>query len=242
MTNFVIKNILSELEIDPTSIIVDVGCGDCTLFKQLLADNLGRFRGRLIGILPTAEEILRVHEDILNDPNMKSSSIAFQRGTVDKINLPDSFCDVLVVNSVLHGAAKNKHEAHIALTELVRIIKPGGFLYIGELPSKDEFAGRNYNNNSIFSWLIWVFKNRGPAAFKSNLFYFLKCAVSKEPFIIEPKDRFHVAPNDFVEMMKFYSMTNLEHYPHRQIGADKIPNESTTRWNYVFRKNSDLLI
>lgn len=236
LTDFVISNILLQFKIKPTSTIVDVGCGDCTLFKQLLKKFKGGYSGKLIGILPNLEEILRVERSIIDNHEIKSSVIALQHGTVDNINLPDGHCDLLVVNSVIHGAAENLKDARTALIELIRIIKPGGQLYIGELPSVDEFADRNYNKDSIISWLKWIYIQRGFPEFWVNFLRVIKCMVSKEPFIIEPKKKFYMLPENFIEMMKNFGVQVIRYYPHQELNQNKVPIDSVSRWNYIFVK------
>lgn len=238
LTNFVISNILLQFKINPTSTIVDVGCGDCTLFKQLLKKFKGVYSGKLIGILPNLEEIQRVERCIIENHEIKSNVIALQHGTVENINLPDDYCDLLVINSVLHGAAENRKDARTALMELIRIIKPGGQLYIGELPSVDEFADRNYNKDSIISWLKWIYNQRGFSEFCVNFLRVVKCMISKEPFIIEPKKKFYMLPEDFIEMMKNFEVQVIRYYPHQELNQNKVPIDSVSRWNYIFVKKS----
>ena len=52
----------------------------------------------------------------------------FQVGSIEQIPFPDGFADVVLCNSVLHFA-RDERQFRAMLTELWRVLKPGGMLF-----------------------------------------------------------------------------------------------------------------
>lgn len=188
LTRYVIENIVSRIQFEPESVVVDIGCGDALFLQMAAAKGVDSFKGRLIGILPTEEEVCRVREHLVRSNYNRNNLISIEIGRLDQLNLPDGYADIVVTNGVLLLLQSLECVVN-ALREIRRISKPNAFIFIGELPDKDEMAGKNYGD-SITSWLIWVLKNQGFGQFVIRLKQLLVSLFSREPFIINPKKSF----------------------------------------------------
>lgn len=232
LTRFVIQQMVSKIPVAENSILVDIGCGDGLFLKEIGKMKLDSYKGRLIGILPTKEEVTRVRNHMLNDDEVSRQLISIELGLAEKTNLPDNFADVVVCNGVLLGAGQTIENTKAALTEFYRITKVGGCIFIGEMPDTNEMAGKTYND-SIVSWLYWVWKNQGAAQFWIRLKQTLTALFSNEPFIIYPKNMFFMPPNEFIALLSAHGIDVIEHYRHKEIDTTKNIYESKTRWNYI---------
>jgi ubiquinone/menaquinone biosynthesis C-methylase UbiE len=230
LTQFVTSQIVKKLPIKADTILVDIGCGDGSLLLKAAEKGLDSREGRLIGILPTSEEVTRVGRHLQESHDYKPS-ISIQLGLAEKTDLPDNFCDVLVCNGVLLVLQKAE-TVKMALSEIHRICKDGATVYIGETPDTDEMAGRNYGD-SIASWLWWVLKNQGFESFYIRLKQTVRAFFSSEPFIIAPKKLFHMAPDEFIDLMKQHGLDVIEHYRHKETDSTGAIGESKTRWDYI---------
>ena len=234
LTRFVIDEIIPKLPLRAETVLVDIGCGDGLL---LLKASIGidSYRGRLIGVLPTVEEVTRVRAHLVTGADILISNpplISIELGQAEKTSIPDHFCDILVCNSVLHGSGQTMKDVKLALEEFQRITKIGATCFIGEMPDADEFAGKNYGN-SITAWLFWVLKNQGFFSFFARLKQAFFALVSSEPFVIAPKNMFFMRPEDFSDLLNQYGFKVVEHYRHREVDGKGQVYESKTRWNYI---------
>ncbi|QGM44926.1 class I SAM-dependent methyltransferase [Methylocystis heyeri] len=237
LTRFVTRNIIAKLPLNESSCVVDVGCGHGLLLHYAAEMGVNPYKGRLIGILPTKEEVSRVRAHLLDDPAVRSGLISIELGTAERTGLPDGFADVAVCNSVIHGAGRSLEDAKAALAEFNRILKPGCVLFLGELPDSDEFAGRNCGD-SITGWLFYVLKNQGLDAFLARLKQVALALVGEEPFVVAPKKLFYSPPGEFIDLARQFGFEPIEHYRHVEIHQDAGEGESATRWDYLLRKIS----
>jgi ubiquinone/menaquinone biosynthesis C-methylase UbiE len=231
LTQFVISQIASKVPVNANSILVDIGCGDGLLLLKSADNGLNGFEGRLIGILPTTEEVSRVRDHLLKTNN-SSHLISIELGMAEKTSLPDNYCDILVCNSVLHGGGQNIENVQLSLREFYRITKPGGKIFIGEMPETNELEGKDYGS-SIISWLVWVLKNEGFKSFWIRFKQTVPTFFSSEPFVIAPKNMFFMSPARFTELLNRYGVEVTEHYRHKEIDSNGIICDSKTRWNYI---------
>ena len=189
LTDFIAANIAKNLNIESNNTIIDIGCGDCSVFRELSKINSDTSRCNLVGILPNPEEIKYVQNYIKENSHFNDIHIDLREGQLGDLNIKQNSADVVVLNSVLHGVVQNLPEAIDTFLEIKRLLKNGGTFYLGEIPEIDELGSRSYDPDSIVGWLIWVLKNRGLIEFHKNLSKVLRCVFTKEPFIIEPKKK-----------------------------------------------------
>lgn len=122
-----LERLANALPLQPDARILDVGPGDATLFR-LIASRVGS----CTGVDPSANAVEKLR-DLCRD----QSNVAFEQGTAEAIPATDGAFDVVVVNSVLQ-ILPGVEELRLALVELVRVCRPGGVIFVGELPFRSE--------------------------------------------------------------------------------------------------------
>lgn len=231
LTDFIAGEIMKHLSFKPTDVVVDIGCGDGTLLGKVAAGPGNAITGRLIGILPTKEEVARVSDAVIRNG---SYGIQILPGLSSSTGLPDAFADAIVINSVLLVLDGEK-EVDATLREIGRIAKPGARVFVGEIPGEDEFVGRTYDD-SMSGWLYWVLRKRGPLYYLRNIKKVLVGVFGREPVIISPKRLFFMDPQQFVQKLEQHGLHVIEHRRHAEIDTSGNRIESATRWDYIARR------
>ncbi|OAM53144.1 hypothetical protein A7981_06955 [Methylovorus sp. MM2] len=232
LTNFVIDKVISKFAFKKDDVVVDIGCGDALLLQKISQKNVDGRIGRLIGVLPTIEEIIKVHGHLLIKDPSASGKISIELGLLDNLsNIPDNYSDKTISNSTFH-ILQTEVVVDQALAEVKRITKKGGVIFIGELPAVNEFDGKNYGD-SILQWLYWVLKNQGFKMFWLRLKQTLIGIFSKEPFIIAPKRIFYMKPETFVRKLENLGFKVADFHKHIEIDTNGNEHESLTRWDYL---------
>ena len=108
--------------IAPSMRILDAGCGYGRNLVYLLRENAEIFA---IDANPTAVEHVR---QLSNSLNTGLPGDNFQVGRVEQLPWAADFADVVLCNSVLHFA-RNEAQFLAMLTELWRVLRPGGLLF-----------------------------------------------------------------------------------------------------------------
>ena len=234
LTAYVIKQIIPKIPINKDSVLVDIGCGDGLLLKEVTKKGIDGYRGRLIGILPTKEEVSRVRDHLLKAQTVEMPLISIEFGLAEKTGLPSDYANIVICNGVLHGAGQSLVNAEASLREFERILKVGGMLYIGELPQSNEMSDAiKYTGDSIIGWLLWVFKRQGVRAFGRRLKQTLVALFTNEPFLIVPKTMFYMPVNDFINLLAQHGFEVKECFKHKEINQQGKEYDSTTRVNYI---------
>jgi ubiquinone/menaquinone biosynthesis C-methylase UbiE len=233
LTDFIADMIVTEVRAAPTNVVIDIGCGDGTFLKRLLAVGADPWMGRLIGVLPTAEEIIKLSTDLVSQGIIGLQII---HGDAARIPVPDHFADVIVCNGVFIYLQES--EVSQAIAEIKRIAKPGATIFIGEIPNRDELANKTYGD-SISAWLLWVLKTHSLKSFLQSLRQVIVAMMTSELFIIYPKKLFHAEPAAFVARLAAHGLSVIKHCRHREIGEDGSERYHVTRWNYVSRAPQD---
>lgn len=241
LTAYVINQIVSKIPMKADSVLVDIGCGDGLLLKEMIKKGIDGYKGRLIGILPTKEEVSRVREHLLQAATAEESLISIEYGMAEKTALPREYADIVICNSVLHGAGQSINNVEASLKEFERILKVGGLLYIGELPESNEISGSvKYVGDSIIGWLFWVLKKQGYSAFWRRFKQTIVALFTDEPFLIVPKTMFYMAANDFINLLKRYGFEVREYFKHKEINQEGKEYDSPTRVNYIAIKKEQV--
>lgn len=231
LTEFVVTQMSLNIPVKRETILVDIGCGDGLFLLKCAENGLDSFSGRLIGILPTTEEVSRVRNHLLQNQKNNKHLISIELGLAEQTKLPSDYCDILVSNGVLLIFQEISNIKR-ALTEFSRITKTGGTIFIGEMPDSDEMAGKNYGD-SITSWLLWVLKNQGFKSFLTRLKQTIPAFFSNEPFVISPKNMFYMEPKDFIDLLNQHGIEVIKHYKHKEVDGLGNECESKTRWDYI---------
>ena len=119
-TEFVNRNILATVRVRPGSNVLDVGCGNGGL--------LGAMAGQIasgIGIVPTDEE------RALLERQPHPSNIHFRTALATELPFSSAAFHLTVFNGVIL-LLRDLDEAEKAISELARVTKPDGLVWIGE--------------------------------------------------------------------------------------------------------------
>lgn len=232
LTEFVSKRILSVIDLRGGETLLDVGCGDGTLILEALAAGAS---GRIIGVLPTIEEVERVQDLIATDHPEQASKLTIVEALAEDLQCADGSVDVLVCNSVLHMAGRTKEAASQAIKEFARVVAPGGKIYIGELPDRDEFAGEDYGTTA-FTYLRGVYRHQGRMKSLKTALRMLRSAFGAKPFIYGLYGSFHATPESFAELLGEHGIEVERAFKHRGINRKGVESDSQSRWNYLCRK------
>lgn len=237
LTNIISERIIDALQPVSGHVIVDIGCGDGTLLSRISELEQLNSKTELIGILPNHEEVSKVQLYLSTfKSKRRCRDISIQRGLAQATGLPDHSVDLIICNSVLHGAGQTYSLVRDALNEFSRIAKNGCVLFIGEMPVRDELAGRNYGN-SVFKWLLWTARHRGIRRLAGDFNSLVKALVFGAPFIIEPKYMFFIQPREFGAMLSEYGFTLNRHFRYEERPESGNHFEDSDRWNYIAFKS-----
>jgi SAM-dependent methyltransferase len=118
--NIVIRDIVDRLQLGKNDNLVDVGCGNGNVLK-----NLEPYAGSLTGV-DLLENFLKVAKTVLPSVNLITASSS-------RIPLTDScFSKVLCYGVFVHFSSEKS--AFETIRELCRICRPGGRVLIGDIP------------------------------------------------------------------------------------------------------------
>ncbi len=120
---------------------------DIYVFDQILRGNIGAgmrvldagcgYGRNLVHLLREGCEVFALDEDAdgIRHVRLLSESLQtglpadnFQVGAIEQMPFPDDFADVVICSSVLHFARDSEH-FRMMLTELWRVVRPGGMLF-----------------------------------------------------------------------------------------------------------------
>lgn len=226
LTKFVSQSILDELG-GVSGVLVDIGCGDGTVLR--LASEREQVI-RSIGILPTNEEVTRLKSTI--DASAQGQKIEVIEGLSASLPLQSSCADAVVINGVLH-LLSSKEDVEKTLAEIRRIIKVGGTLFLGEIPSKDESRHANKYGDSVVQWLFFILKQKGLREFLVKSLWVVKCVLGHEDMLIKPKNFMVFNPDEFVTFVVRFGFEIIKMNPHKEIAIDGSVRESESRIDYL---------
>ncbi len=116
--DFILKGYIPE-----KAKVLDAGCGEGRNLTYCLKNGMDVFG---IDQNPEAIQLLKL---IAKQHAVQDIDARFQVMKLDKILFPDETFDVIICSAVLHFAKSHEH-FHKMVSELVRLLKPGGKIFI----------------------------------------------------------------------------------------------------------------
>ena len=110
--------------LEPGAHAVDVGCG--AGIDSFIAAKMVGPTGLVIGVDMTSAMLAKARSGAGDWP---LGNIEFRQGFMEELPIPDGWADVLISNGVLNLAP----DKSAALSEMVRVLKPGGRLQIADI-------------------------------------------------------------------------------------------------------------
>lgn len=120
--------------IRPGEAVLDVGCGTGTL--AISAQKCVGSTGRVVGIDPGSQPIVVARAKVARH----RLPIEFQNGVIEQLAFPDQTFDVVFSTLMMHHLPKPLKQQ--GLSEIARVLKPGGRLVIADFKPKKERQGR----------------------------------------------------------------------------------------------------
>lgn len=235
LTKAIAKHIIHELDLKYGDTLVDIGCGDGSLLKMAAENGVDPWLGRIVGVLPTEEEVLRVQGYLLNDKLAVGVNVI--KGLAQSTSLPDAFATKIVSNGVFL-LLDDESQVDMSLLEICRITKPGALVFIGELPDADESVANESveAQSSLLSRLFIVLMRHGVLEIIRRLIKRISATFSKKLIIIQPKAPFWMRPVEFTEKLENFGFKVIQHYSCEV--ASNLKNSDSSkpeilRWNYI---------
>jgi ubiquinone/menaquinone biosynthesis C-methylase UbiE len=128
------RRVLDLARLQPGEQALDVGCGTGTL--AIAAQARVGVTGRVFGIDPGAQQIARARAKAAR----RRLPVEFQIGVIERLPFPDQTFDVVFSTLMMHHLpAPLKRQG---LADIVRVLRPGGRLVIGDFVRKQDRTGR----------------------------------------------------------------------------------------------------
>ncbi len=115
---YLLDQILKERYV-PGETILDAGCGSGRNLTHFIDDDF---------VVCAVDKDLQVIEELKGKYSAKNN-VQFQISELESLPFEDSFFDHIICNAVLHFAKSTSHFYQM-INELVRVLKPGGSLFI----------------------------------------------------------------------------------------------------------------
>lgn len=116
--------------IQPGEKVLDVGCGTGTLAIE--AQQRVGATGRVFGVDPGTQQIARARSKAVR----RNLPIDFQTGVIEHLAFPDQMFDVVLSTIMMHHLPDDLKRQ--GLSEIARVLKPGGRLVIADFKRPEE--------------------------------------------------------------------------------------------------------
>lgn len=135
----IIQNLVQKLELNGNELILDAGCGS-GIFAIEAAKFLSTGQVEGIDIWRTQDQFRNFLKNTIQNIAVNDLQKKINIHTADMRNLPylDEYFDCVVSSLAVHNI-KSQKEQERTLCELLRVLKPGGFLAIFDIKNYVEF-------------------------------------------------------------------------------------------------------
>ena len=215
-TRLKLARVADRLPIAPGTDALDVGPGDGELLRLLAA------RGAAAcGVDPNPAATARLAALLRDAPDVRLAE-----GSALDLPFPDASFDVVVVNSVLH-MLDTPAEVRCGLAEALRVCRPGGTVWIGELPFRPELA------RGIPGHMLRKLREYGARAYlRLLLAVYVRPLLRGEPLVLHPARNTSV-PRETFEAWAEALGGSVECFRH-----EELRRPSTTRNDYRITRRS----
>jgi ubiquinone/menaquinone biosynthesis C-methylase UbiE len=161
--------------------LLDVGPGDGRLFRLVS----GRVR-RCCGVDPSQSAVEKLRRSFQGVANVE-----FAIGSMDRVPYPGASFDIVVINSVLQ-LLPDIAAVRRSLAELVRVCRPGGLVFVGELPFRSEL------DRGVLVHLSRKLREFGARNLLRTLYHvYARPLLRREPMVVYPASNLHVPQAEF---------------------------------------------
>ena len=221
-TEFANSRILELMELTAEDTLLDIGCGDGFLLQAVN----GRVAKR-IGTVSTGEEEAKLQ--------LALPDVTLLTATVQKLPLESGTISKIVCNGVLILLSSEEEVAN-ALTEISRVTRPGGLVFLGEIPAANELDHFNkYRGNSVFGFLMYELRRKGLQGFVRAGRSVASALLGRQTLLLNSAKIFYAPPDKFIKMASDYGLRPITHFKYKRLRSGEII-ESPFRYNYVFHK------
>ena len=209
-----LEALVRQLPWTPETELLDVGPGDGTLFRLVA----GRIR-RCCGVDPSQHAVEKLRGSFQG-----ASNVEFAVGSMESIPHPDASFDIVVINSVLQ-MQPSVSAVERSLRELVRVCRPGGLVFVGELPFRSEF------DRGVLFHLGRKLREFGARNLLRTLYHvYARPLLRREPLVVYPASNLHVPQAEFEAICRALGLS-CECRRHQELRRP-----SSTRNDYWLRR------
>ena len=208
-----IEQVARQLPLEQGSQVLDVGPGDGALFRIIA----GRVR-RCQGVDPSVNAVARLSSLFRDAPNVE-----FEVGSADALPYGDAEFDVVVINSVLQ-CLPSAAIVEKSLAEIVRVCRPGGTVFVGEMPFRSELS------RGVLVQMVRKLQEYGPRVFSRLMYHvYIRPFLRGEGVVVYPASNLHFPEAAFEAMCRRLGVS-VECRRHHELRRP-----STTRNDYFLR-------
>lgn len=122
--------------------VVDLGSGagfDCFVAASIVGDE-----GQVVGIDMTKEMLSKARSSA---EEMKLKNIEFREGLLEELPVEDGWADTVISNGVINLCTDKQH----VMSEINRILKPGGYLQFADIANSKPVPESATNNIDLWT-------------------------------------------------------------------------------------------
>lgn len=137
-----VNNPFSARELNSGEKVVDIGCGagfDCYIAAGLVGES-----GQVVGVDMTDEMLQKANQ---NAKAMELNNVGFEQGYLEEIPVEKSWADTVISNGVINLCVDKKR----IFKEILRILKPGGFLQFADIANSKAVPQEAINNIELWT-------------------------------------------------------------------------------------------